>query len=489
MFFQQQERQFQQTQEQGRPFTAFNPIQQGGARNGQLNQNPSTSFQRQGQGQFIPEIPRSSQQFQGRPQLGVFDQIRTAIDTGRRFSAQAQIPQSQRPINQALPPTTTPPPPPPPKFMPLNAVPKGSEQIETHRKLEETVRASDKIMIKEAPKEAKEPKEIQKEMPEKILVTKPGKLEKNATVDDKPTREKEEEETKISKDAEIDIQESAKKNIEGLIRNVVTQAAQDNSKKEKERLALKKEKESIIGELNNILDLLSHAPATRSESKNDHKKASKKSETSLIRIQENLLGLSGISKEDISKENDPSKDISNLLGLLQKVSEKKEKPSKKKLKIKSNDIIADLEEKILKLSSQEDDSHTILEKSMIRKEEVEENEEDEDLSAVQTALSTLLGSNPSEESKLSPDVFSVVLKLDKFFQQEEKQKAKKVDKVENLVDTALGFINGAVTHREHAEKRLIDGEPVLDYEDYLDEILEDVDLTPAELSKLLKSSV
>merc|ERR1712228_635210 len=162
------------------------------------------------------------------------------------------------------------------------------------RKLEETVRASDKIMIKEAPKEPK------KEMSEEILVTKPGKLEKNATEDDKPTSEKEEEVAKISKDAEIDIKESAKKNIEGLIRIVVSQAAQDNSKKEEERLALKKEKESIIGELNNILDLLSHAPAPQSKRKNDHKKASKKPETSLIRIQENLLGLSGISKEDVS---------------------------------------------------------------------------------------------------------------------------------------------------------------------------------------------
>ena len=43
--------------------------------------------------------------------------------------------------------------------------------------------------------------------------------------------------------------------------------------------------------------------------------------------------------------------------------------------------------------------------------EVEEELED-DLSAVDEALSRLLGPKPSEDSKLSPEVFSVILQLD-----------------------------------------------------------------------------
>merc|ERR1712106_787908 len=166
------------------------------------------------------------------------------------------------------------------------------------------------------------------------------------------------------------------------------------------------------------------------------------------------------------------------------------KKSKKKPNNKSKNSFSNLQEKILQLSGKENNSfqknNKNFEISNIR-ENSNSFEEDDDLSAVDEALSKLLGSKPSEESKLSPELFSVVLRLDDFFKEEERRKSKKVNKVENLIDSALGLVEGAVTRRENAEKRLIDGEPVLDYDYYYGELLESLDLSPPELKKLLTS--
>lgn len=436
--FQQPGASSQQSLSQNTPFTAFSQNQQV-APNGQ--QSPR-SFQSQGQQQFAPELPRSSQQFQPRPQIGAFDQIKTAITTGRRFSPQqVQFPQRQQPITQ--PPTTTQP---PPKFMPLNAVPPGSEQIGTHKKLENTV--------------------INQETKDKI-----------------ESIEKSSEET--SKEVSEEKQERNTADLKGFIQKVVVQTIAGKKTKEEEKED-NIETVAIVEELNNILELLSKPSSIKSKINNiaSIKKSKKKPETSLIRIQENLLGLSGIGREEDSEEtrsSNSSEDISELLNLLSKSSKKKSKKT-------SKSSFSTLEEKILKLSSREDESEDLLStiKEKKRPKEVI-RDEDDDLSAVQEALSKLLGSKPAEDSKISPEVFSVVLQLDDFFKEEEKQKSRKINEVENLIDTALGFIDGAVTRREHAEKRLIDGEPVFDYDDYYGELLDSLDLSPSELRKLLKA--
>ena len=51
----------------------------------------------------------------------------------------------------------------------------------------------------------------------------------------------------------------------------------------------------------------------------------------------------------------------------------------------------------------------------ILKEDVSEKEEKEaDLGAVQTALTRLLGSDPSEEDKISPQELETIIRLDEF---------------------------------------------------------------------------
>jgi len=421
--FQQQPNQFQQNsnkfqqqptfqQPSQQPFTAFNqnqPI---------VSNNQQQPFPQQFAAQsFQSERPRSSQQFIPSRPLGVFDQIKTAINTGRRFSPQNnQFIQNQQPFKQPLSPQTTTQQP-PPKFVAITAVPGNS---------------SEEIKTKET-SEKEHTKEEKKEPP--VLVD--------------------------------------------LIKKVVVQtiAGKDLIKDED-----KIEKAAIIEELNDILGLLS-------ETSQD--KIIERPETSLIKIQEKLLGLSDISEEETNR----SEDLTDLLKL-------SAKSSKKKIKNKTKHSLSTLQEKLHRLSIGENDSKDsellFLKKNKKKSslnevidtavEEIKSAEEDDDdLSAVRKALTTLLGKKPAEDSKLSPEVFSAVLKLDDFLKQEEKQKTKKINEVESLVDTALGFIDGAVTLREHAEKRLIDREPVFDYDDYYEEILETLDLTPSELKALIKS--
>jgi len=293
--FQQQANQFQQPT-QNQPFTAFRGSQSS-ASNGQ--QPPARSFQTQGQ-QFTAELPRLSQQFQSRPQAGVFDQIKTAINTGRHFSPQqSQFPQRQQTAQQPRPQPTTQP---PPKFTPLTAVPAGTEQIGTHRQLEETVRTQESV-------------KKQKALNENIKENK--------------------KEQQVSSTTES----AVRKTTEG-----------EGEKKKQETKTKDQERLALVEELNNILALISKTSNVNSKDKQvaSIKKSKKKPETSLIRIQENILGLSGINKKKKSKNTGRSSALKNLSDLLDLSSnqykEKSRKKSKKKAKInhrsESNESLA-----------------------------------------------------------------------------------------------------------------------------------------------------
>merc|ERR1711881_794101 len=102
-------------------------------------------------------------------------------------------------------------------------------------------------------------------------------------------------------------------------------------------------------------------------------------------------------KKDSVEEPRSSQNLSELLNLLSS-------QSKKKPKEKPESSISSLQEKILKLSGKGPDT--------FEKDDLDVNREDEevlkdDLSAVDEALSKLLGPKPKEDSKLSPEVFSV----------------------------------------------------------------------------------
>merc|ERR1719206_191393 len=238
-------------QQQSQPFTAFIQNQQSLA----SNQQP---FQIRAQ-----EVPRSSQQFQSRPQVGAFDQIKSAINSGTRFSPQqGSFPQREQ---FAAATTGRPTPVTHPKFEPLAAVPPGSEQIGTHKSLEETVRSKITLKNKKGEKE---------------------KMVKTSSVSRK-----------------------------------------HNGRKKGEKKG--SDKVEIVNELSKILEVLSKSSSIKSKSKEiaSIMKSKKKPDTSLIRIQEKLLGLSAVKKEKDSSEE--SENISDLLNLLSTQSRKKTKEKSK----------------------------------------------------------------------------------------------------------------------------------------------------------------
>ena len=113
----------------------------------------------------------------------------------------------------------------------------------------------------------------------------------------------------------------------------------------------------------------------------------------------------------------------------------------------------------------------------------------EDHGAVKEALSALLGENPSEEEKLTVEELAVIIKLDAYLQEEERNENARVEKMENLVEKAISFIDGAVTLREKVEKTLI-GEDLIDDYDYYtyEDFLANVDISPSELRELVENT-
>merc|ERR1719431_1339633 len=81
-----------------------------------------------------------------------------------------------------------------------------------------------------------------------------------------------------------------------------------------------------------------------------------------------------------------------------------------------------------------------------------EKDETGDYVAVNLALTTLLGENPTENQKLSSEFFSVVLELDDFFKEEEKEEKEKIDQIGDLVDKALDLVNGSVSRKNLIQK-------------------------------------
>jgi len=119
---------------------------------------------------------------------------------------------------------------------------------------------------------------------------------------------------------------------------------------------------------------------------------------------------------------------------------------------------------------------------------INENEVEakKDYGAVREALSVILGEKPSEEEKLTIKEIEAVIKLDTFLQEDEEKTKKSKEKVSNLVNTAVDFVEGAVNLRENAEKILIGNDFNADYESYTyEDILEYLDMSPSELRELI----
>jgi len=111
---------------------------------------------------------------------------------------------------------------------------------------------------------------------------------------------------------------------------------------------------------------------------------------------------------------------------------------------------------VSRLSSEERDSDAeeIDDEVILIDSEKEKEEEEDTLDVVHAALSAIIGDDPSEEQKLSPEVFAAVLELDEFLKEEEEERRQKEKKVDTLLSSALDFIDSAVGRREAAAARL-----------------------------------
>lgn len=161
----------------------------------------------------------------------------------------------------------------------------------------------------------------------------------------------------------------------------------------------------------------------------------------------------------------------------------------------NDDVIDGIVDKLFPLIEQVQSRKKTDPKEPIKSEKVEDHEENvvavieekESFDAVQKALTILIGDNPSEDEKLSPEVFAAVLELDKYLRVEEKERTKKKTEVEDLLNSALDYVDTAVTKREEAEERLVKlrGKEENTKQSALAKILSGLRVTPSELEKLL----
>lgn len=125
-------------------------------------------------------------------------------------------------------------------------------------------------------------------------------------------------------------------------------------------------------------------------------------------------------------------------------------------------------------------------KDLVEAEEVDEKpleDTQEDFDVVHRALTNIFGDQPTEEEKLTPEVFAAVLELDEFLRDEEEALREKQAQVEDLLSTALDYVDTAVSHREDAS-RLLEEPGSKDNED-----LSNIKLSPSILSALLSGSL
>ena len=85
----------------------------------------------------------------------------------------------------------------------------------------------------------------------------------------------------------------------------------------------------------------------------------------------------------------------------------------------------------------------------------EASQEHGDYSAVEEALTTLLRSDPRRKHRVGPVFVKTAVRLDEFLQKEEEEKRQTVDKINRLLEEAIGLASGVVDLRENVKERLM----------------------------------
>jgi len=166
-------------------------------------------------------------------------------------------------------------------------------------------------------------------------------------------------------------------------------------------------------------------------------------------LKENYAEDNEVDEKEIQKPNKPN---------VEKEEDVREASEVQQSPVVTDELVEEIVESIFPLVSRltgaekDSDSEEIDDEVILI--DSEEEEEEESLDVVHAALSAIIGDEPTEEQKLSPEVFAAVLELDEFLKEEEEERRQKEKKVNTLLSSALDFIDSAVGRREAAAARL-----------------------------------
>ena len=222
-------------------------------------------------------------------------------------------------------------------------------------------------------------------------------------------------------------------------------------------------KKVALGQIKNLIDLLSNFKGSKSPAKITTERIPQ-----LIATEERELGSTK------SKKNDEYIDL--LVKLLLDQDEKPGTTTSKPDAIDDNIFLRILKKKHNDKSSLDFNVENLA--KQILKEDLSKKKEEEmesDLGAVQTALTRLLGSDPSEEEKISPQELEAIIRLDEFLQEEERERREKVQRLSNLADQAVLLVTGTVDREARTEDTVQDIESIVSK------------LSPTQIRKLLLS--
>ena len=188
------------------------------------------------------------------------------------------------------------------------------------------------------------------------------------------------------------------------------------------------------------------------------------------------VGIKG-QNEDLESREDVVKNLEDLISVISRLTQQPTEVTRTRpklietqeeiLELKPAQKIKDSNENIDKQFS-EDDLFLILKKyeSLLSEEltppkkaqekfiETQRGKDHTNFVAVEEALTTLLGSDPDEDDKISPTFFEAVVNLDEFLREEEEMERQTVDKVSGLLEEAVQLASGVIDLRRKIEERL-----------------------------------
>lgn len=330
------------------------------------------------------------------PKQSVFAQIRTSIETGQRFQSTTPpqrfvLPKTPRPLTLSPPPTL---PSNPPASTALRTTTTKATTTTTPTRAAVAASTSLSVMKPKDNEVEVEEKTVEKKM-DKIIKMMKGIMTKDKKVKSQKTKTNE---------------SPAGLNLEDFVRQVVTET-------------LAKSKKIIMKE---------------QQAENGNKGTA----NALDAILNNLL-------LDRYPNNKSEESLSKVLKEIKNIPEENPDQTNEDQTIIDEDTIDEIVERLFPILQ--------INKDLEEAEEVNDTpseEKKEDFDVVHRALTHIFGDQPSEEEKLTPEVFAAVLELDEFLRDEEEALREQQAQVDDLLSSALDYVDTAVSHREDAARLL-----------------------------------